>query len=209
MRTYIWFLVGVLSVFGVADLTHAEPSEPPTSQDSATGADSDTSADQGVAARGLPRMRALTAAEIATAKSVYQSTINYDLVKVTDTLGLYGRPWTSNTPPVYTINVGEFYSSLTASDARKRLLIHELAHVWQGQHFIPFMIDSAAHQTLSAIANNGDVAPAYTYTLGKLWREYNVEQQASIVTHWFTNGLMTTDGRYRYVRDHIRKNLAF
>lgn len=209
MRTKIWLLVGLLAVFGLAERAQAEPSEPPISQDSATTGPSDTSPDQNVQSRGFPRIRALTAAEIATAKSVYQNTIVYDLVKVTDTLGLSGRPWTSNTPPIYTINVGEAYSSLTASDSRKRLLIHELAHVWQGQHLVPFMLDSAAHQTLSAILNDGNVAPAYTYTLGKLWREYNVEQQANIVTHWFVNGMKTTDARYRYIRDHIRKNLAF
>jgi hypothetical protein len=154
------------------------------------------------------------------AKSVYGNTINYDLVKVTDTLGSGGRPWTTNTPPMYMINVGGDYPSLTANDDRKRILIHELAHVWQGQHLVPFMLNSAAHQSLSAINNGGDVAFAYNYTVGKPWGQYNVEQQASIVAHWFTpantcftngkcgGGMKTTDSRYRYIRDNIRKNKA-
>ena len=122
--------------------------------------------------------------------------------------------------PCYTINVGPDYPSLTANDDRKRLLIHELAHVWQGQHLVPFMINSGVHQALSVINNGGDVTKAYHYKVGKPWNKYNVEQQASIVTHWYTaedvcfksgpcgGGMKTSDSRYRYIRDHIRKNKA-
>ena len=168
----------------------------------------------------LPKIRALSRSEKNLARSVFRNTINYDMVKVTNTLGAGGRPWTTNTPPMYMINVGSDYPSLTANKERKRLLIHELAHVWQGQHLVPFMLNSAAHQTLSAINNGGDTAPAYSYTVGKPWRNYNVEQQASIVAHWYTptnicfkrgpcgGGMKTTDSRYRYIRDHIRKNKA-
>jgi len=168
----------------------------------------------------LPKIRALSRSEINLARSVFQNTINYNTVKITDTLGSGGRPWTTNTPPMYMINVGSDYPNLTANKDRKRLLIHELTHVWQGQHLVPFMLNSAAHQTLSAINNGGDTAPAYSYTVGKPWRNYNVEQQASIVAHWYTptdicfksgpcgGGMKTTDSRYRYIRDHIRKNKA-
>lgn len=80
------------------------------------------------------------------------------------------------------------------------------------------MLSSAAHQSLSAINNGGDSAPAYSYTVGKSWEQYNVEQQASIVAHWFTpenicfenepcgGGMKTTDSRYRFIRDNILKN---
>jgi len=171
-------------------------------------------------AKKIPKIRALSRSEKNLARLVFQNTINYDTVKITDTLGSGGRPWTTNTPPMYMINVGSDYPSLTANKERKRLLIHELAHVWQGQHLVPFMLNSAAHQTLSAVNNGGDVASAYKYTVGKPWRMYNVEQQASIVAHWYTptdicfksglcgGGMKTTDSRYRYIRDHIRKNKA-
>jgi hypothetical protein len=170
--------------------------------------------------RSLPKMRSLSAKEKNLARSVFRNTINYDRVKITNTLGAGGRPWTTNTPPMYMINVGSDYPNLTANDDRKRLLIHELAHVWQGQHLVPFMLNSFAHQTLGVIHNGGDVASAYSYRVGKPWRQYNVEQQASIVAHWFTpadicfdsgpcgGGMKTTDSRYRYIRDHIRKNRA-
>jgi hypothetical protein len=82
-------------------------------------------------------------------------------------------------------------------------------------------MNSAVHQTLSAIKNGGDVSSAYSYTVGKSWGQYNIEQQASIVAHWFTptnvcfengpcgGGMKTTDSRYRYIRDNIRQNKAF
>ena len=171
-------------------------------------------------AKKLPKIRSLSTREKNLAKSVFRNTINYDMVKITNTLGAGERPWTTNTPPMYMINVGKDYSSLTANDDRKRLLIHELAHVWQGQHLVPFMLNSFAHQTLSAINNGGDTAPAYSYRVGKPWKKYNVEQQASIVAHWFTpanicfkngpcgGGMKTSDSRYRYIRDNIRKGKA-
>ena len=229
MQRLVWFcVISLLLTFGAPIITLAE--EPVPEPAPALETDPSGPADQGVQSRGffpqlspppqMPKIRSLSTNEKNLAKSVFQNTINYDLVKITDTLGGGGRPWTTNTPPMYMINVGSDYPSLTANDTRKRLLIHEMTHVWQGQHLVPFMLNSAAHQSLSAIHNGGDTAPAYSYTVGKPWGQYNVEQQASIVAHWFTptticfqngpcgGGMKTTDSRYRYIRDNIRKNKA-
>jgi len=186
----------------------------PAESAESTEATPPASGEDGVTSRGLfpTKVRSLSSSEIALAKSVFRNTMNYGLVRVTDALGLNNAPWTSNTPPVYMMNVGTNYSSLTSSNYRKRLLIHELTHVWQGQHLVPFMLNSAAHQSLSIINNGGNIAArgdGYTYTLGKRWGQYNVEQQASIVADWFKNGLKTSDPRYRYIRDNIRCNKAF
>ena len=225
MRTFISFcVVALLVTFGSSFMVLAEESVPAA----VTESDPSGPDEGGVQSRGffpsippppkLPKIRSLSTSEKNLAKSVFQNTINYDMVKITDTLGSGGRPWTTNTPPMYMINVGSDYSSLTANKDRKRLLLHELAHVWQGQHLVPFMLNSAAHQTLSAVNNGGDVASAYSYTVGKPWGQYNVEQQASIVAHWYMptdscfengpcgGGMKTTDSRYRYIRDNIRKN---
>lgn len=176
---------------------------------------------QDVEPRVVPKMRTLLPDEIALAKSVFQNTLNYSMVRVTNTLGLGERPWTTNSPPLYLLNVGPDYPNMTANDDRKRLLIHELTHVWQAQHLVPITMNSVVHQTLSAIKNGGDVSAAYSYTVGKSWGQYNIEQQASIVAHWFTptnvcfesgpcgGGMKTTDSRYRYIRDNIRQNKAF
>jgi len=216
MRTFISSVVIAMLVLFVSPIMAL--ADEPAPEQAATETESPSPNDQGVQSRGLPKLRALSTSEKNLAKSVFQNTINYDMVKVTDTLGSGGKAWTTNTPPMYMINVGPDYSSLTANKDRKRLLIHELTHVWQGQHLVPFMLNSAAHQTLSAVNNGGDVAPAYSYTVGKPWGQYNVEQQASIVAHWYMpankcfengpcgGGMQTTDSRYRYIRDNIRKN---
>ncbi len=227
-KTFLLYFVGIFFLLGGSMTAMAE--EPRSEQTSSTEEEADPSTPSGqeVQSRGFlpnlpspppaPKIRSLSTAEKNLAKSVFQNTINYDMVKITDTLGSGGRPWTTNAPPLYMINVGGDYPNLIANDDRRRLLIHELAHVWQGQHLVPFMLNSAAHQSLSAIHNGGDTAPAYSYTVGKSWGQYNVEQQASIVAHWFTpenicfengpcgGGMKTTDSRYRYIRDNIRKN---
>jgi hypothetical protein len=233
MQTFISSCaMGLVLTFGLPFFCLAEePAHellPPAETEMET--DSSDPDNQGVRSRGFfpkfppppkaPKIWSLSISEKNLAKTVFQNTINYDLVKITDTLGAGARPWTTNSPPMYMINVGSAYPNLTANNDRKRLLIHELAHVWQGQHLVPFMLNSAAHQSLSAINNGGDVASAYNYTVGKSWGQYNVEQQASIVEHWFTpanicftngkcgGGMKTTDSRYRYIRDNIRKNKA-
>lgn len=227
MRVLIQSLVIALA-FGISSTSMASAEDAPAmgSAESAAPAESAASAESakpaeatppatsedGVTSRGLipTRVRPLTTTEVSLARSVFQDTINYNLVRVTDALGFGDRPWTTNTPPIYTLNVGSLYYASLSSDAeRRRLLIHELTHVWQGQHLVPFIFDSAAHQTISAITNGGNVAVAYSYTLGRAWREYNVEQQASIVTDWYVRGRQTSDARYRYIRDNIRSNNIF
>ena len=150
-------------------------------------------------------IRPLTGAEKKVASSVFGRSINLNTVKVTNTLGLDGRPWTTNSPPLYTINVGKKgYKSLLDGDGLKRLLIHELTHVWQGQHGVRFMSNSAYHQALSAIHNGGSTGGAYNYQPGKQWSQYNVEQQASIVEDWFQGGMKKTDPMYPYIRYNVR-----
>lgn len=212
----LWFIVA--STAGASDPAPEITSQPSVPTESNTALP-DT---QGIESRGIPKVRTLTPAEIAVAKSVFQNTLNYSMVRVTDTLGLGGKPWTTNSPPLYLLNVGGDYPNLAADDDRRRLLIHELTHVWQAQHLVPITLNSAVHQTLSAIQNGGDVSAAYAYTVGKSWGQYNIEQQASIVAHWFMpsnmcfvnggpcgGGMKTTDARYRYIRDNIRQNKAF
>ncbi|MDP1770407.1 MAG: hypothetical protein Q8L74_16605 [Nitrospirota bacterium] len=223
MRTWLTgFFIGF--VFAMTSAALANDPNPEGALQSSTPAESVPSLpdDQAVESRGLAKIRTLLPDEIALAKSVFQNTLNYSIVRVTDTLGLGAKPWTTNSPPLYLLNVGGNFPNLAVDDDRRRLLIHELTHVWQAQHLVPITMNSAVHQTLSAINNGGDVSGAYVYTAGKAWGQYNIEQQASIVAHWFMpsnrcvpnggpcgGGMKTTDARYRYIRDNIRQNKAF
>jgi type VI secretion system secreted protein VgrG len=154
--------------------------------------------------------RSLSTAERSFAQNVFSGSIWFPDVRVQDDLGFGNRPWTS--PPTivynkYILHVGpDFYPNMLASNDRKRLLIHELAHVWQGQHGVPagYVLNSAVHQTISGLLNGGDVAPAYSYSTGLKWRFYNCEQQASIVEDWYAAGSSTSNSRYVYICNNVR-----
>lgn len=82
-----------------------------------------------------------------------------------------------------------------------RTLIHEMTHVWQGQHGAyptNYMVQSLFAQLSSGIGDiikkrewrTWDEHRGATYTfamsdIGKNWSEFNVEQQASIVESWY------------------------
>jgi hypothetical protein len=104
------------------------------------------------------------------------------------------------------LHVGAYFQNMTTSNYRRRLLIHELTHVWQGQHGVPlgYVLNSAFHQTLTGITNGGDVAPAYSYSTGLKWSQYNCEQQASIVEDWFASGSQSSNARYIYITSNVR-----
>lgn len=160
--------------------------------------------------------RSLSSSEELFARQVFSGSIAYYNVRVRNDLGLGDRPWTSPPSiaisPYYVLHVGpNYYSNLLSSSNRKRLLIHELAHVWQGQHGVPqgYVLNSAYHQSISAIANGGDVAPAYSYTTGSPWWQYNCEQQASIVEDWYGAGMSSSNSRYTYIVNNIRPGNPF
>lgn len=150
-----------------------------------------------------PKMREMTTGEKDTAKEVFESTIIYSSVRIADDAGLGGKPWCSPPGwgwlPYFILHVGSDYDEIP-----KGLLIHELAHVWQGQHGIPFdyVINSGCSQAYSWVTT-GNTGGAYEYSDNLQWFEYNVEQQAAIVQHWYRAGMSRWDWRYRYICSNI------
>jgi hypothetical protein len=63
---------------------------------------------------------------------------------------------------------------------------------------VSYVIGSVVAQALHGGA-------AYNFTLGQPWKSYNPEQQATIVEQWFVGGQRTTDPRYPYIANHVRK----
>lgn len=157
--------------------------------------------------------RTLTSSEELFARQVFSGSIKYYNVRVRDDLGLNEKPWCS--PP--SVAISPYYVLHVGPDAYpnmlnyKRLLIHELTHVWQGQHGVPkgYVLNSAFHQSIAAITSGGDVAPAYTYTTGLKWWQYNCEQQASIVEDWYAAGMSSSNSRYTYITSNIRPGNPF
>lgn len=150
---------------------------------------------------GISSLRPLTSAQIATARGVFGSSLDFSRIYISDQAGLGGRPFTVAIPvllsqSVQVINCGTF-SPNTAT------LIHELAHVWQSQHHsnpYEFMSNAVASQA-AAVALNGTMAvtdrsitsdpdfpvhypcSAYAFVAGKPFGEYAAEQIANAVEH--------------------------
>ncbi len=149
--------------------------------------------------------RPLTTAEVALARTVFGNSIAYDRVAIT-TFDL-GAPVTlmdaarDGKGPLYLINwVEGFRTTLTPQD-RPATLIHELTHVWQGQHgtLPPLYIAQAAWaQVASGVRDvwrsgqwrgwDQHRGAAYVFNKGEIgrdWSSFNAEQQASLVQSWF------------------------
>jgi hypothetical protein len=99
----------------------------------------------------------------------------------------------------YLMNVGSAYADMSATNTA--LLVHETTHVWQGRnsyHSLNYVFNSCISQ-----ARRG--AGAYHYTPGAAWSSFNVEQQASIVEHWFASGEPESGDLWSYIRDYVRQ----
>ena len=176
---------------------------------------------------GLPR--GLSETEKSFAREVFLETIPYSHVYVSSFLGMDNRPftlpvtmlsanWGVMIGPVgkwvsdqvaptarFILCVGDAYDTgLHASADTRRLLIHELTHVWQGEHSNwtwGYVFNSLLQQARSGKS-------AYSYDPSKLssskWSDYNVEQQADIVEDWFAGGKSDKDDRYKFITSVIR-----
>ena len=172
--------------------------------------------------------RLLTNGEISWARMVFQSTLPYSQIYISDLIGAQNRPFTITAPSVgqvvastiatslfgplatpfittarpafYIINFGSSGFANAGSLANLPTFIHELTHVWQAyQQTFPngYIFNSLWHQAISG-------SNAYSYNLGQNWNSYNVEQQASIVEHWFSSGMSSSNPRFTYIRNNIR-----
>jgi hypothetical protein len=133
------------------------------------------------------------------------------VVKLSNRTGLIGQgPTLSQITSVvnlgYLVNVGpRHFPDMAASD--RCLLVHEMAHVWQGKNnkaAMTFVLNSIMNQVKSDTsrkAKNG----AYEVTGGGDWSSYGVEQQATIVEEWYSAGMRQDHKYWPYIRDYVRK----
>lgn len=101
------------------------------------------------------------------------------------------------------------------SDYTRSTLIHELTHVWQGEHgvtAVAYVGQSGWAQLKHGIRDilkkerwegwDTHRNTAYEYDahhLGRQWNSFNVEQQGNIVQHWYERGMSPHDPRYPYI----------
>jgi hypothetical protein len=143
-----------------------------------------------VVANAAIQRRAMSAAEIAMARTVFGSTLPYDNVQFTDFCGLGGRAFTAPGVDGKTYcNLGKaYYNTLgaggTSYPVNGEMMIHELTHAWQIAHnsFIPgFFCSAIVNQTNYLMGDD-----VYVYgEAGPPWSSFNLEQQAQIVNQWF------------------------
>lgn len=160
--------------------------------------------------------RELCEREKGVARKVFKNTLPYSRIVITDGLGYDDRPFTvpvvGTSSRTYMLHVGSRFQGMTRRDRDQELLIHELTHVWQGEHSIwvwSYVFRSAWHQWRS------NDAYAYDSNHWKEWRDYNPEQQAQIVEEWFQGGMKgdadsnepVAQRPYRYIVENIRGEL--
>ena len=91
------------------------------------------------------KTRYLATNETIIARSVFRHTLPYDKIIISNGLGGGNRPFTlpTNMPVTpwfnvkggkYVIHAGDGYFGMSTLKSDKELLIHELVHVWQGEH---------------------------------------------------------------------------
>ena len=120
--------------------------------------------------------------------------------------GALPAQWDSVINIGYIMNVGPVaFPDLSASFSS--LLVHEMAHVWQGKNSWSAMtyVNNSIMQQCRSLGGSGSDGVAYAYTPGGLWVPYNAEQQASIIEDCFTNGKPQSGPLWPYIRDHVRQ----
>lgn len=157
--------------------------------------------------------RGLTADEINLVTSVFGSSLSRTFLASKVMLhghrGIGNRPFTAITAGLgrYEIYMGESAFDPRASTKNfKDTLIHEMTHVWQGHHHWYGVTGVWLSSIKCQVCRQGN---AYLYGEGNLgrkeWGDFGMEEQAQIVEDWYTLKMSTTDPRFQYIRDNIRK----
>jgi hypothetical protein len=158
--------------------------------------------------------RPLRAEEITLAKRVFGETLPYNRIFLVNHTGTGNRPFTQAqlAKRNYYLHVGQqiffdatstapwSYSNETVKERRCDVFIHELTHVWQGEHQ-PNVLKIKSHYHQPPSKND------YRYHVGANWNDYDAEQQAQIIEDWFNPRVgneNTEDSRYRYIIENIR-----
>jgi hypothetical protein len=182
--------------------------------------------------RPVKNVRHLAEGEKQVALPVFNYSIPYEKILISDGLGGGDREFTmptsvptsrlfnvSSDDGKYVIHAGDGYFGMTKLREERNTLIHELTHVWQGEHWSsPYWVNSAGMQAAWGLAggldkiagydSDGKPSGAYSYDRVDLWDwdDYHAEQQAQIVEDWFKNGMKKNpdeDFRFYYVQRHI------
>lgn len=165
----------------------------------------------------MTAIRELTPLEQSKSWLVFRSSVDFTTVRIADDVGLQSRPWCSPPGwgglPYFCLHMGPARFQLDLGTTQTSLLIHEMTHVWQGQHNAPlwYVFNSGCNQAVATVSG-GSSGGAYAIdSQTGQWKDYGAEQQAVIVQGWFAGGMSSSDWRFRFIRDNVRTGspLAF
>jgi hypothetical protein len=158
--------------------------------------------------------RLLTDDEKNLARQVFEETLPYGSIYLSNGLGLQRRAYTIPHPlhiGSYVIHIGkDIYKDATDSSnvmfdqTGDAIFIHELTHVWQGVNqrwAFGYIFNSLYHQAKDR-KHAYDVKASDIGT--KDWKYFNAEQQGQIVEAWYVAGMLEADPAFKYIRDNIR-----
>ena len=133
---------------------------------------------------GKTDCRALTSSEVKFAKTIFGGSIDYKDVRIVNVPSNIFAMYASATAHGSNIHYHE-PTMLSDDHAKKsagnrKMLVHELTHVWQHQHGM----DVRALGLALLLRYPMNYSAAYKYELSKPFTAYNMEQQAKIVEHY-------------------------
>lgn len=123
--------------------------------------------------------RALNDAEINTARQVFGTNLNYEVIRIDETARFGTKKIAAAYVSFNTINYNK--------KINKEIFVHELVHIWQYQHFGSIYIAKAIKAQFSKAGYDyGGVSHLYHHMLkgGKLI-DFNFEQQADIIEDYY------------------------
>lgn len=150
------------------------------------------------------KLRPLTQEEIRLAQEIFEESIVYDKVLINSYMPARMKRYAV---AYVTINIINYNTKL-----RQDILIHELVHVWQFQHYGSRYIVRALYAQVSKSGYDyGGMEALYDGMLkGRKFTSFNFEQQGDIVQHAFLQkkGLRGVDNQlynavYKYYLDQL------
>lgn len=141
--------------------------------------------------------RDLTEVELSFLQPIYQESVQLDQVRIKA-----GGPLTWVYPGITLGNTISFPRGAYNQDDQKdqALLVHEVCHVWQYQHFGLGYIPRSVWELISQ-------SDAYVihYDEAKGFRDYDIEEQCEIAAEYF----LSQDPRYYIYIEEVRSKREF
>lgn len=155
----------------------------------------------------MAEFRYLVRVEIDEARKVFASSLTYDNIIISNFCGegavtLAGRKLDDISNWIYTLCWSDAVLRQNVIGAnQQKTFIHEMTHVWQGQHGIyptVYMAQSLLSQLFHGVEDiirkrewrtwgeHRNTTYRFNWSdIGKKWSDFNVEQQGNIVESWY------------------------